>query len=47
MNNKIPLKLNTKQAAAYHSASVEKLYPEYYLIKVKNFDDHAKNGLDE
>ena len=38
---------NAKQATLYHSHQIEKLYPEYYLIKVKNFDDHAKNSLDE
>ena len=47
LNNQMPLKLNAKQATLYHGDQVEKLYPEYYLIKVKNFDDHAKNGLDE
>ena len=47
MNNQQPLKLNAEQTNLYYSNQVEKLYPEYYLIKVKNFNDHAKNGLDE
>ncbi len=29
------------------SNKVEKIYPEYYLIKVKNFNDVAKDSLDQ
>ena len=47
MNDHIPLRLNAQQAELYQSDQVEKLYPEYYLIKIKNFNDHAKTRLDE
>ena len=47
MNNKMPLRLNAKQTELYQSDQVAALYPEYYLIKINNFNDHAKNSLDE
>jgi predicted transposase/invertase (TIGR01784 family) len=47
MNNNTPLKLNTTQTNLYYSKHIDQLYSEYYLIKVKNFDDHIKNNLDE
>ncbi len=31
----------------YKQKNISKLYPEYYLIKVKNFNDIAKDNLDE
>jgi predicted transposase/invertase (TIGR01784 family) len=47
LHNKTRLKLNAQQQELYKTELVEKIYPEYYLIKVKNFDDVAKDGLDE
>ena len=47
LHNNSKLKLNKKQQELYKSESVEKIYPEHYLIKIKNFDDSAKDGLDE
>jgi len=47
LHNKTTLKLNEKQKELYKTDKVEKIYPEYYLIKVRNFDDNAKDTLDE
>ncbi len=47
LHNKTRLKLNSEQQKLYKTTSVEKIYPEYYLIKVKNFDDVAKDKLDQ
>ena len=41
------LKLDRDQENLYRTELPEMLYPEYYLIKVNNFDDIAKNTLDE
>jgi len=41
------LKLNAKQKELYKVDSVENIYPEYYLIKIRNFNDNAKDNLDE
>ena len=45
-NNSI-LKLNAKQEELYKTDRVDKIYPEYYVIKVNNFDENAKDTLDE
>ncbi len=42
-----PLELNAKQQTAFRKASVDKIFPEYYLIKVNQFNDIAKDTLDE
>ena len=47
LHNKKELQLNEKQKELYKVSSVENIYPEYYLIKVKNFNDIAKDTLDE
>jgi len=47
LHNNTTLKLNEKQKELYKTNKVEKIYPEYYLIKVRNFDDNAKDTLDE
>jgi len=47
LHNKTTLKLNEKQKELYKTNLVEKIYPEYYLLKVRNFDDNAKDTLDE
>ena len=45
-NNSI-LQLNKKQKELYDTSKVEKLFPEFYLLKIKNFNDIAKDTLDE
>ena len=47
LHNKTRLKLNPKQEELYKTNKVEEIYPEYYLIKVKNFNDIATDSLDE
>ena len=41
------LHLTTKQQLLYGKTIAGELYPEYYIIKVKKFDDMAKDTLDE
>lgn len=41
------LKLNAKQKTLYQKECIHQIYPEYYLIKVNQFDDVAKDTLDE
>ncbi len=41
------LKLSDRQIEKFGVEEVFKLYPEYYLIKVNNFDNIAKDSLDE
>ncbi|MBF0463297.1 MAG: Rpn family recombination-promoting nuclease/putative transposase [Magnetococcales bacterium] len=41
------LDLSEGQKALFHRDSVAALFPEYYLIKVKSFDDIARDTLDE
>jgi predicted transposase/invertase (TIGR01784 family) len=47
IHKKDKLQLTIKQQELYNTESVEKLYPEHYLIKVTNFNDYAKDSLDE
>ena len=47
LHNKSLLQLNEKQKQLYKTDKVEKLYPEFYLIKIKNFNDKSKDTLDE
>ncbi|MDR3095237.1 MAG: Rpn family recombination-promoting nuclease/putative transposase [Bacteroidales bacterium] len=41
------LKLNTKQKELFSKEAVSELYPEYYILRVEDFDDVAKDSLDE
>lgn len=41
------LKLNHKQKERYTIESVHEIYPEYYILKINDFNDVAKDGLDE
>ncbi|MEO5327494.1 MAG: Rpn family recombination-promoting nuclease/putative transposase [Magnetococcus sp. THC-1_WYH] len=41
------LALDEGQKALFQRPSVAAIFPEHYLIKVKNFDDIARNTLDE
>lgn len=47
LHNKDQLQLSTDQQELYKKSQVYKIFPEYYLIKVNNFNDIAKNSLDE
>ena len=47
IHNQAPLQLTTMQKELYHRELVKDIYPEYYIIKVNNFNDLAKNTLDE
>jgi predicted transposase/invertase (TIGR01784 family) len=47
MHNNSVLKLNPKQAQLYKTDCVEKIFPQYYLIRVNNFNNLAKDSLDE
>ncbi|MCL2042464.1 MAG: Rpn family recombination-promoting nuclease/putative transposase [Bacteroidales bacterium] len=41
------LQLDKEQRAVYEKEFVGDLYPEYYILKVNNFNDVAKDTLDE
>jgi predicted transposase/invertase (TIGR01784 family) len=47
LHNHTQLKLNEKQKELYKMDSVQSIYPEYYLIKIRNFNDNSKDTLDE
>jgi predicted transposase/invertase (TIGR01784 family) len=47
LHNNTTLKLNPQQKELYKTDLVEKIYPQYYLIKVRNFNDNTKDTLDE
>ncbi len=47
LHNHSKLKLNPNQAKLYKISEVEAIYPEYYLIRVNNFNDIAKDTLDQ
>ena len=41
------LGLNNKQRELYQKEHIHQIYPEYYLLKVNQFNDAAKDTLDE
>ena len=41
------LKLSKDQENLYHTENISRIYPEYYVIKVNQFNDVAMNTLDE
>ena len=41
------LGLSKKQKDTFKVELVKNIFPEYYIIKVNNFDDNAQNSLDE
>jgi predicted transposase/invertase (TIGR01784 family) len=47
MHNHTELKLNEAQKQLFNSKSVADLFPEHYIINVKNFDDIASDSLDQ
>jgi len=47
LHNNKDLELSPKQKEIYNNNYPGELYPEYYIIKLTNFDNVAKNTLDE
>jgi len=47
LHNNTELQLTEEQQKLYQISTVADIYPEHYLIELKNFDDIAKNTLDE
>jgi len=47
LHTKTELQLTAKQKELYGKTVVSELYPEYYIIKVRGFDDIARDTLDE
>jgi len=47
LHNHTELELSAEQKNLYSAQKIADLYPEYYLIELRNFDDVAKNTLDE
>lgn len=47
LHNQELLKLSADQQELYKTEIVHRVFPEYYLIKVNNFNDIAKDSLDE
>ena len=41
------LELSREQQGVYEKKELSQVFPEYYLIKVNNFNDIAKDSLDE
>ncbi len=41
------LQISLTQQNKLQKEAIYQIYPEYYIIKVNNFDDRAKDGLDE
>jgi predicted transposase/invertase (TIGR01784 family) len=47
LNKKDILKLNKTQQELYKTEKIEDIYPEYYILKINQFDDIARNTIDE
>jgi len=47
LHEKDELELNQKQIELYKKEAIKDFFPEYYLLKINNFNDIAKNSLDE
>lgn len=47
LHNHSELQLSPEQKRLYAVDTVTDLYPEYYLIEIRNFDDIARDTLDE
>jgi predicted transposase/invertase (TIGR01784 family) len=47
INKKDVLKLNNLQKELYKTEKVADIYPEFYLLKINQFDDVARNTIDE
>jgi predicted transposase/invertase (TIGR01784 family) len=47
LHNQQELQLSTEQQNLYQAPKIADLYPEYYLIELKNFHNLARDTLDE
>ncbi|MBF0229959.1 MAG: Rpn family recombination-promoting nuclease/putative transposase [Desulfamplus sp.] len=47
LHKKDVLQLSKEQQELYNKQELHQIFPEYYLIKVNNFDDIARDALDE
>jgi len=47
LNKKDILKLNSGQQELYNTEQIADIYPEYYILKINQFDDIARNTIDE
>ncbi|SEH08017.1 Rpn family recombination-promoting nuclease/putative transposase [Candidatus Venteria ishoeyi] len=47
LHNHSVLELSEEQKRLYKAEKIADIYPEYYLIEVRNFDDIARDSLDE
>ena len=47
LHHKDILNLSGQEEIVYHSKLIAELYPEYYIIKVNQFDNISRNTLDE
>jgi len=47
LHNQDLLELSDDQQELYNKNKIHQIFPEYYLIKVNNFNDIAKDSLDE
>jgi predicted transposase/invertase (TIGR01784 family) len=47
LNKKDVLKLNRTQQELYRTGKIADIYPEYYILKVNQFDDVTRNAIDE
>lgn len=47
IHNEDELELTHKQKDSLVKESIHQIFPEYYLVKINNFNDKAKNTLDE
>jgi predicted transposase/invertase (TIGR01784 family) len=47
LNKKDELKLDRTQQELYKTEKIADVYPEYYILKVNQFDDVTRNNIDE
>ena len=47
LHKKDKLCLNEQQMKVYNYEKVEEIFPEYYILKVEQFDDKTEDSLDE
>lgn len=47
LHKKDVLQLSKQEQLVYHTENVARIYPEYYIIKVNQFNDVARSTLDE
>ncbi len=47
LNKKDVLKLNNTQQELYKTEKISDIYPEYYILKINQFDDIARTTIDE